>query len=54
MKGTIPILRQQKDWVGGFRKLTVLLTFGTVFMLTYSPSQSAPTILVDQVYLIFL
>ena len=29
-----PILRQQKNWVGGFRKWQLLLTFGTVFMLT--------------------
>ena len=28
--GTIHILRQQKDWVGG----SVLLTFRTVFILT--------------------
>ena len=32
--GTIPILRQQKDWVGGVEKLPFLLTFSTVFMLT--------------------
>ena len=31
--GTIPILRQQKDWVGGSRKWPVFLTFSTVFML---------------------
>ena len=31
--GTIPILRQPKDWVGGPRKWPVLLTFSTVFML---------------------
>ena len=31
--GTIPVLRQQKDWVGGSRKWPVLLTFSTVFML---------------------
>ena len=31
--GAIPILRQQKDWVGGFRKWPILLTFSTVFML---------------------
>ena len=31
--GTIPILRQQKEWVGGLRKWSVLLTFSTVFML---------------------
>ena len=31
--GTIPILRQQKDWVGGTRKRPDLLTFSTVFML---------------------
>ena len=29
---TIPILRQQKDWEGGFRKW---LTFSTVFILKY-------------------
>ena len=34
LKGTIPILRQLKDWVGGSRKWPVLLTFITVFMLT--------------------
>ena len=28
--GIIHILRQQKDWVGGSRKCTVLLTFSTV------------------------
>ena len=33
-KGTIHILRQQKDWVVGSRKWPVLLTFSTVFMLT--------------------
>ena len=33
-RGTIPILRQQKDWVGGVKKWPVLLTFNTVFMLT--------------------
>ena len=32
LKGIIPILRQQKDWVGGSRKLPVLLTFSTTFM----------------------
>ena len=31
---TIPILLQQKDWVGGSRKWLVLLTFSHVFMLT--------------------
>ena len=31
--GTIPILCQQKDWVGGSRKKPDLLTFSTVFML---------------------
>ena len=31
--GTIPILRQQKNWVGGSRKWPVLLTFSTVFVL---------------------
>ena len=29
----IPILRQQKDWVGGSKKGPFLLTFSTVFML---------------------
>ena len=33
LKGIIPILRQQKDWVGGSRKLPVLLTFSTTLML---------------------
>ena len=28
--GTIPILRQQKDWVGGSRKWPVLLMFDTI------------------------
>ena len=32
--GTIPILRQQKDWVGGFGKWPIFLTFSTVFMLS--------------------
>ena len=31
--GTIPILRQQKDWVGGSKKWPVLLMFDTVLML---------------------
>ena len=31
--GTIPILRQQKDWVAGSRKWPLLLTFSNVFML---------------------
>jgi len=31
--GTLSILRQQKDWVGGSRKWPVLLTFNTEFML---------------------
>ena len=31
--GTIPILRQQKDWVGGVRKCPFLLTFSAAFML---------------------
>ena len=31
--GTIPILRQQKDRVGGFTKYPGLLRFMTVFML---------------------
>ena len=35
--GTIPILRQQKDWVGGFRKRHFLLTFSTVFTLVTQP-----------------
>ena len=30
---TIPILRQQKDWVSGSRKWTVVMMFSTVFML---------------------
>ena len=30
---TIPIIRQQKDWVVGSRKWPVLLTFSTVYML---------------------
>ena len=29
----IPILRQQKDWVGGSRKWPFLLMFSTIFML---------------------
>ena len=33
--GTIPILRQQKDWVGGSRKWPVLLKFSSVFMLRW-------------------
>ena len=32
--GTIPILRQQKDWVGRVRKRPFLMTFSNVFMLT--------------------
>ena len=28
--GTIPILRQQRDWVGGVRKMAILLTFSTI------------------------
>ena len=35
IKGTIPILRQQRDWVSGFRQLLLLLT---VFMLIYALS----------------
>ena len=31
---TIPILRQQKNWVGRFGKWPFLLTFSTAFMLT--------------------
>ena len=34
MLGTIHILRQIKDWVGGFKKRQLLLTFSTIFMLT--------------------
>ena len=30
---TIPILRQQNDWVGGVEKWPFLQTFSTVFML---------------------
>ena len=37
--GTIPILRQHMDWVGGFRKCPVL-TFSTVFMLTWWMGES--------------
>ena len=32
--GTIPILRQQKDWVGRVRKWPFLMMFSNVFMLT--------------------
>ena len=32
---TIHTLRQQKDWVGGFKKWQFLLTFITVFKLRY-------------------
>ena len=28
--GTIPILRQQRDWVVGVRKMEILLTFSTI------------------------
>ena len=31
--GTIHLLRQQKDWVGGFKKCQFLLTFSAVPML---------------------
>ena len=31
-QGTIPILRQQKDWVGGFGKCPFVLKFSTVLM----------------------
>ena len=31
--GTITMLRQQKDWVGGFRKWQFLLMFSTVFLM---------------------
>ena len=33
--GTIPILRQQKNWVGRFGKWTFLLTFSTVQVYAY-------------------
>ena len=29
--GTIPILRQQRNWVGGIRKMTFLLIFSTFY-----------------------
>jgi hypothetical protein len=31
--GTIPILRQQTDWVDGIKKWPFLLTFSTVFKI---------------------
>ena len=31
--GAIPILRQQKDWVGGSKKWQILLTSSTVLMV---------------------
>ena len=33
-KGTIYILRQQKDWVNGSIKWPVLVTFSNIFILT--------------------
>ena len=38
-KGTIAILRQQKDLVGGSRNCLVLLTYSTVFVLWVSGSE---------------
>ena len=32
--GIIPMLRRQKEWVGGVRKWPFLLMFSNVFMLT--------------------
>ena len=32
--GIIHILRQQKDWVGGFKTCQFLVSFSTIFMLT--------------------
>ena len=29
--GTIPILRQQRDWVGWVRKMAILLRFSTIY-----------------------
>ena len=31
LQGTIPILRQQRDWVGGVEKWQFLLTFSTIY-----------------------
>ena len=30
-QGTIPILCQQRDWVGGVKKMTILLTISTIY-----------------------
>ena len=48
-KGTIPIIRQQKDLVGGSRNCLVLLTYSTVFVLWVSGSEKVQNY-VDVIY----